>query len=218
MLIFYNTLIMPFKKVVLLACIAMFIAFGAFAQNFDIDLLRSINHKESAFKNNFYKATSQSVIYLSMAAPVAVFSAGIIKHDQQLKKDAVYMVGALIFSAVVTQGMKTAIKRDRPFITYPDIIQREEGSGYSLPSGHTSFAFCTATSLSLLFPKWYVVVPSYLYASTVGYARMYEGVHYPTDVLVGAVVGAGSAWLSFKVEKYLDKRHKSKRAVAPTPL
>ena len=209
---------MRFKKILLFTCIALFIATGTFAQNFDIDLLRSINHNESAFKNNFYKATSYSVIYISMAAPVAVFSAGIIKHDQQLKKDAVYMVGALIFSAVVTQGMKSTIKRDRPFITYPDIIQREEESGYSLPSGHTSFAFCTATSLSLLFPKWYVLIPAYLYASTVAYARMYEGVHYPTDVFVGALVGAGSAWLSFNVEKYLDKRHKSKRAATLTPL
>ena len=84
-------------------------------------------------------------------------------------------------------------------------------SSYSFPSGHTSSAFCTATSLSLLFPKWYVAVPSYLYAATVGYARMYQGVHYPSDVLVGALVGAGSAWISYKVEKWMDKKHKQNK-------
>jgi undecaprenyl-diphosphatase len=40
---------------------------------------------------------------------------------------------------------------------------------------------------------------------------MYQGVHYPSDVLVGALVGAGSAWLSYKVEKWMDKKHKKNK-------
>jgi undecaprenyl-diphosphatase len=40
---------------------------------------------------------------------------------------------------------------------------------------------------------------------------MYQGVHYPSDVLVGAVVGAGSAWISYKVEKWMDKKHKQNK-------
>lgn len=191
----------------------------AFSQHFDIDILRNINHNESSFKNSFFKTTSNSVIYFNIAAPVGLFTAGVIKHDQQLKKDAAYTLGAYVFASVVTQGMKITIQRDRPFVTYPDIIKRDDaGGGYSFPSGHTSAAFCTATSLSLLFPKWYVIMPSYLYAIAVGYGRMYQGVHYPTDVLVGAIVGAGSAWVSFKVEKYMDKKQKSKKEITPAPL
>ena len=134
-----------------------------------------------------------------------------MKHDKQMQKNAAYMIGAFVASSIVTQGMKRIIKRERPFVTYPYLIKRDVGGSYSFPSGHTSAAFCTATSLSLLFPKWYVIAPSYLYAASVGYARMYQGVHYPSDVLVGAVVGAGSAWISYKVEKWMDKKHKQNK-------
>ena len=72
-----------------------------------------------------------------------------------------------------------------------------------MPSGHTSGAFATATALSLKYPEWYVIVPSYLWASSVGLSRMHLGLHYPTDVLAGAVLGAGSAYLTYKVNEWL---------------
>jgi len=67
-------------------------------------------------------------------------------------------------------------------------------------------AFATATSLSLEYPKWYVIVPAYTWAGTVGYSRMHLGVHYPSDVLIGALVGAGSAFITHKVNQKLLKR------------
>ena len=187
------------------------IQFTAISQNFDINLLKSINNNESSFKNNFFKADAQSVTIFNIAAPVGIFTAGLIKHNTQLKKDAAYMAGAFIFSSLVTQATKRIVQRKRPFDEYSFIVKRDEGGGYSFPSGHTSAAFTTATSLSLLFPKWYVIVPSFLWASSVGYARMYQGVHYPSDVLAGAVVGAGSAWLGWKVQKWMDKKQRRKK-------
>lgn len=182
------------------------IQFTAVSQNFDINLLKSINKNESTFKTNFFKADAQSVTIFNIAAPVGVFTAGLIKHDIKLKKDAAYMAGAFIFSSLVTQATKRIVQRQRPFDKYSFIVKRDEGGGYSFPSGHTSAAFTTATSLSLLFPKWYVIAPSFLWASSIGYARMYQGVHYPSDVLAGAVVGAGSAWLGWKIQKWMNKK------------
>jgi undecaprenyl-diphosphatase len=121
------------------------------------------------------------------------------------------MTGAFVLSSVITQVTKNIVKRERPFDKYSFIVKRSSGGGYSFPSGHTSAAFTTATSLSLLFPKWYVVVPAYLWAGSVGYARMYQGVHYPSDVLAGALVGAGSAWLGWKVQKWMDHIHHTKK-------
>jgi undecaprenyl-diphosphatase len=65
---------------------------------------------------------------------------------------------------------------------------------YSFPSGHTSSSFSAVTALSRAYPKWYVIAPSFLWAASVGYSRMYLGVHYPTDVTAGAVLGVGTSF------------------------
>ena len=113
--------------------------------------------------------------------------------------------------------LKYSVNRDRPFVTYPDIIQKSKAIP-SFPSGHTSSAFATATSLSLAYPKWYIIVPSYAWAGTVGYSRMHLGVHYPSDVLAGALIGSGCAYLTFKVnQKLLKKKVNIIQCLAPIP-
>lgn len=192
-----------------LLCIALSFCFSISisAQNFDINLVKSITRVQNDFKDDYFKFTSQSVTYVNIAAPLGVLTAGVIKHDKKLQRDAAFMIGGFLTSSIITQGLKRIVKRDRPFITYPYVDKKDAGGGYSFPSGHTSAAFCSATSLSLLFPKWYVIAPAYIWASSVGYGRIYEGVHYPTDVLAGAVIGAGSAWLSYKAEKWYTKKY-----------
>jgi membrane-associated phospholipid phosphatase len=117
---------------------------------------------------------------------------------------------------VLTYGLKAAIDRPRPYVTYPDIIDPYRFmTSKSMPSGHTSLAFTTATALSLKYPKWYVIAPSYFWACSVGYSRMNLGVHYPSDVLAGAALGAGSAYLTMLIndwfwEKCAPKSLKSK--------
>jgi membrane-associated phospholipid phosphatase len=184
------------------------------AQNFDINTVKSINGNASSFKTDFFKADAQSVTVVNIAAPVGVFVAGLVKHNNQLKKDAAYMAGTFILSSIVTNVSKQIFKRNRPYVDYPlSVTKRDAGGGYSFPSGHTSAAFTTATSLSLYFPKWYVIAPAYLWAGSVAYARVYQGVHYPSDVFAGAIVGAGSAWLGWKVQKWIDKKQHSKKTV-----
>jgi membrane-associated phospholipid phosphatase len=103
--------------------------------------------------------------------------------------------------------LKVIVKRDRPFVTYPnDIIQRTKVSSFSFPSGHTTSAFATATALSLSTKKWQVIVPSYLYAGFVGYSRMRLGVHYPSDVLAGALIGTATGFLVWKIDKWIRKK------------
>jgi membrane-associated phospholipid phosphatase len=63
----------------------------------------------------------------------------------------------------------------------------------------------------MAYPKWYVVVPSFVWASSVGYSRMHLGVHYPSDVLVGAMVGSSSAFLTQKANQWLNKKRKKNK-------
>lgn len=182
-----------------------------FAQNADIAIVKELNENQSSSKTNFCNFSANSITYINIGAPVVVFSVGLIKNNKKLQKDAAYMMGAYLLSAVITRSGKKIFNRNRPYQDYAFITKLSSGGGHSFPSGHTSAAFTTATSLSLYFRKWYVIVPAYIWAGSVGYARIYQGVHYPTDVLAGAIVGAGSAWLTYKAQKWIERKHKKKQ-------
>jgi membrane-associated phospholipid phosphatase len=137
----------------------------------------------------------------------------LIRDDNKMVRNAFIMAAGSILNAGVTSALKYSINRDRPFETYPDILKKAKAGSPSFPSGHTSSAFATATSLSLAYPEWYVIVPSFAYAGAVAYSRMHLGVHYPSDVAAGAVIGAGCAYLTYKVNKAL--LNKNKRRIKP---
>jgi membrane-associated phospholipid phosphatase len=199
------------RLILLLLCLAQ----QATAQNWDINLLKSINRNETSFKNTYLEGCASSVNVLSIGAPLTACAIGYFKHNKVLLRDGLYMAGAFFTSALVTQSAKRIINRKRPFASYPFIIKRDNNvqDGLSLPSGHAAGAFCTATSLALRYRQWYVVVPAYLYAGSVAWARMYQGVHYPSDVLVGALVGAGCAWLGYYLQKSWERKHEPKKAI-----
>jgi len=186
-----------------------------FAQNSDINILKSINKNGTTFKDKYLELNASSVSALSVGIPAGIAIVGFIQHDKKLQRDALYMGGAYIVSSVITQATKRIVDRQRPFEKYSFIIKRDdESGGFSFPSGHTSAAFCTATSVALRYKKWYFVAPSYLFATSVAWARMYQGVHYPSDVLAGAIVGAGSAWLGWKVQRWMERKHNAPKSTA----
>ncbi|MFM6954759.1 MAG: phosphatase PAP2 family protein [Sphingobacteriaceae bacterium] len=178
------------------------------AQNWDIRLLDKLNSAPQA-QDKTWQFISNNSSKIDMALPVGLFITGCLKHNESIKNKGAEMGISYLANTILTQTFKNTIRRARPFDAYPAIIfKKSDGGGYSMPSGHTSSAFSTATSLSLNFPKWYVVAPAYTYAAAVGYSRMYLGVHYPSDVLAGALLGSGTAYLTWKWNKKLQKRRK----------
>ena len=180
-----------------------------FSQNLDIDLLRKINLERNQALDPTFKFITNSVSPIGIGAPLIITSIGFIQKDQTLKNKGYYIGATLLSSAVITTTLKFTIDRERPFVTYPEIQKLTGAGSASFPSGHTSEAFATATSLSLAFPKWYVIAPAYVWAGAAGYSRMHLGVHYPSDVLVGALVGVGSAWLCHELNKHLQNKKAS---------
>jgi membrane-associated phospholipid phosphatase len=172
-------------------------SFNCFSQNADIELLRNINLNRNKNLDAGFQFISNTTGIVSFGIPTVVLGTGLIMNDSTIKHKGLLLGTSLILTSGITVLMKYSINRERPFKTYPDIEKLSSAGSKSFPSGHTSEAFSTATSLSLAFPKWYVIAPSYLWASSVGYSRMHLGVHYPSDVAVGALVGAGSAFLCY---------------------
>jgi membrane-associated phospholipid phosphatase len=183
-----------------------------FAQNADIELLRAINIGRNEHLDPSFRFVTNSAAPVAIGLPVILFGTGLIMKDTLGMNKSLYIGASVLSAAVITSIIKYTIDRPRPFETYPDIEKAAPAGSPSFPSGHTSDAFSLATSLSIAYPKWYVIVPSYAWAVTVAYSRMHLGVHYPSDVLAGALVGAGSAYLCYKGQQWLtQKRHKIKK-------
>lgn len=176
------------------------------AQHIDINILRDINVNRNTSLDPTFKVVTNSVLPISIATPIIIYSVGLIKKDITFKNQALFIGETILVSAFITTALKYTSKRERPFNTYPDIEKVTSAPGFSFPSGHTSTAFATATSLSMEFPKWYVIAPSFVWASTVGYSRMHLGAHYPSDVVAGAIIGSGSAYLSYRMNKWINKK------------
>jgi membrane-associated phospholipid phosphatase len=178
----------------------------SYSQNIDIRLLRAINSPESLPSDNFFRFVSDSHAYIILGTNAALGVAGFIRKDDEMKNKALEMIVASAATLGISQAIKYTVNRERPFVKYPDIMKKTGAGDPSFPSGHTSAAFSAATSLSLSYPEWYVIVPSYAWAGTVGYSRMHLGAHYPSDVLAGALIGSGCAWLTHIVNRKLNSR------------
>ncbi len=174
----------------------------------EINTLRRINpdNPNSAIWNNL----SNTSKYMSVGVPVGYFVAGLIHNNKELKQKAAYTAATILFNTATTTLLKNLVKRDRPYHTYTGIFPDKLETDYAFPSGHTSSAFATATSLALTTKKWYVTVPALAWSAGVGYSRIYLGQHYPSDVIMGALVGSGSAIICHWASKQLIKRKKSK--------
>ena len=184
----------------------MFCVLSISAQNWDINTLHKINSWDSKFVRNYSKFMSKSAPYISIGIPVGMAIYGGITKNKPILADALYIGTSLGVAVVFTSAIKLMVDRERPYDRYPDLIHpysREKSS--SFPSSHTAAAFSVATSLSIRYPKWYVIAPSALWATSVGFSRMTEGVHYPSDVITGAVIGAGCAVVNIYVNRALNR-------------
>jgi len=192
----------------LIALLLLLIPISLFSQNIDVDILKAIHNPEPVPSDGFFRFVSDASIYVITGTPVTMAIAGFAKDDNEIIRNACMMAAGTAVSYGIALGLKYAVKRDRPFITYPgdfaDKTGHDYSDSYSFPSGHSTTAFATATALTLEYPKWYVIVPSYAYAGTVAYSRMHLGVHYPSDVLAGAFIGSGCAYLSHVINKKLN--------------
>lgn len=179
---------------------------SGFSQNLDIDILRNINLNRNKNLDGVFKGITNSTAPVAFGVPVVLFGYGLIKKDSVSKHNGLYIGASVVAAGGMAYILKYTVDRPRPYITYPDIENVTTESSPSFPSGHTSFAFAMATSVSIAYPKWYIIAPAYLWAGAVGYSRLDLGVHYLSDVLMGAIIGAGSAYLCYKGQQWLYKK------------
>ncbi len=110
--------------------------------------------------------------------------------------------------------LKPMVARVRPYdvkgiLPYLCAVQHD----YSFPSGHTTASFEAATVLFIRHRKWGIA--ALVLAALIAFSRMYLYVHYPTDILVGLVLGVVFGILGVLIVEQLDKRRRQKQHRLP---
>jgi membrane-associated phospholipid phosphatase len=177
------------------------------AQNADYRILKTLNSGERPQWDKAMKRLSFSVYVLEPVPPVGISLQGFFTKDKEMLWNGYKSAISLCAALAISTGLKYSVKRQRPYDRHPgDIIKRDSTATFSFPSGHTTAAFATATAMSLTYKKWYVTVPAFIYAGFAAYSRMRLGMHYPTDVAGGIILGSGSALLTWHLAKKITQK------------
>ncbi len=157
------------------------------------------------------RAGDWSVIWIVTALLLALFGG---KRGRRAALRGWLSIG--ISSAVFNHSIKFLVRRTRPDL---DLVPEDRHpvkstSTFSFPSGHTASAFAFAGGVAPRFPP--LAPPLYAIAVTMGYSRVHAGMHYPSDVLVGAVAGATAGYASGPLWRWLvDLASRPARPPAP---
>jgi hypothetical protein len=167
------------------------IATGA-AIDYDAHAMRTLGHhpkQEADFRH-----LSDAGVYAPVAAVVAGYAAGAIRHDDYFQQTAVLSGEAMLDSLILNEGLKYAINREGPnqgdgtgrfwphgTKTWPD--------GQSMPSNHSILAWSFAHAVAARYPGWGTRAAVYGLATTVSVSRVMARQHFPSDVLVGSTLG-----------------------------
>ena len=134
-------------------------------------------------------AADTSRLWLGIAAVVAVAGG---RRGRRAALEGVVAIG--VTSATVNLGVKPVARRRRPERARPALFEDRHvpmPRSASFPSGHAASAFAFAYAVGRHMPV--LAVPIRLLAAAVAYSRVHTGVHYPGDVVIGSVAGAGTA-------------------------
>lgn len=125
--------------------------------------------------------------------------------QRQLRTWGVWLLVCLGITALVTNGiLKPMVARTRPYDLLGYAILVEHLSDFSFPSGHTAAAFVGARLFLAMDKKWGIVMT--VFACLMGFTRLYLGVHFPSDVLIGGLLGWMITSFVLKGKSYFERK------------
>lgn len=154
---------------------------------FDTPVMSFIQHH---FHNPVTDSLFPFLTYLGELGACWIFIGLVLLFIKKYRRAGILMLVAMMLGALLGEGiLKNLVCRPRPFqyVSMDLHLLIPPPSGYSFPSGHTCASFAAATALFLQHRKEGAL--AYILAVLIGFSRIFLFVHYPSDVLAGAVLG-----------------------------
>lgn len=176
--------------------------------NFEIEFLNKIREGISSFFDSLFEILTylggQEILILVIVVVYFVFS----------KKQGQRIAFSIFSSLLINNSLKVLVNRIRPFnhskVTYTvDPTVYEHASGMSFPSGHSQNAAVTYSSIAFTYKKNYLWIICIVLIILVGISRVMLGVHYPTDVIVGIILGVVIAYFGLKLHLRYENNFKN---------
>ncbi|WP_409070171.1 phosphatase PAP2 family protein [Clostridium sp. FAM 1755] len=169
-------------------------------QNMDIYILDFI-HKNIA--NNFLDKIMIFITSIGNLGLIWIAISLLLLISKKYRKVGVLCIASLLLSSLIGEVLlKNLVQRGRPFTAVEGInLLIKAPKSFSFPSGHTASSFAVATVVGRKIEKF--KLPIYILAIAIAFSRLYLYVHYPSDVLVGALIGVISA----KIILYMCSKH-----------
>jgi len=171
--------------------------------NIDLNILKNLH---DLVQNPFFDKVMPYITYLGNSGLIWIVVSVIMICIKKYRKTGILCLSALLLTTLLGEGIiKHLVQRQRPYNHIDSLnLLISEPITYSFPSGHTASSFAAATVLSCRMPKLTPWVFSF--AVLIAFSRLYLMVHYPTDVLAGALLGTLCALIVLKIhrKKYPD--------------
>lgn len=163
---------------------------------FEFEFLDFLQTMHTPLITKIMKAASK----LGDAGFIWILLAAVLLMIPKTRKVGILVSVALLLDVLTCNViLKPLIARTRPYDvnTAVELLIRAPRD-YSFPSGHTAASFAAAAALWFADKKK-LAIPALVLAVLIAFSRMYFYVHYPTDVLGGAILGMVCGWLSYKL-------------------
>ncbi len=155
---------------------------------FNIDKNIILNINELILTHPFIQSVFSFITHLGDAGLIWIIIGVFLTLNKSTRKHGVIMLTSLAIGSIIGNGLlKNIFERQRPFVELslqPFIVAP---SGFSFPSGHSLSSFASATCIFFTNKKWGIF--SYIVAFLIALSRVLLIVHYPSDVIIGSLLG-----------------------------